>query len=390
MSTGVTRTGHRGTTVRIRGCVRCLEACDRQNVLLTGTCAARGGNELLELAYGDGATSLHVRSVYNCEQEIWDICGLKDGANNAVAVATRSGAASAIAVWELDPAEQCSPLLSSQEETKPVMREHKVLANYPVDEKVKTISLGRDSLIVTTARSVLLMNAVGESQSFSSPKALETSNGGTNLVGAVYNESAGGILVAAPRQISFYDLRCSTEASMNVFQKSNIGGIQENARTNESIGQGTFVADTITSEQDPRNGGSLVTCNLGLRDLHLSAIATDGGTMLACGDEDGDIYVIDLRKLGHGQDNLLWTVSGTAAHAHYITSLAVEATGVVISGSTDGVVRAWDNRGEVAGTFPIHDDTVYGIAWLRNKAGFASVSYDGRVAANVRPVGFDN
>jgi WD40 repeat protein len=68
------------------------------------------------------------------------------------------------------------------------------------------------------------------------------------------------------------------------------------------------------------------------------------------------------------------------AHAHWVTCVAVGDGGAVASGSTDGVARAWAD-GVNVGTYPIHGETVYGTAWV-GAAGFASCSFDGRVALN--------
>ncbi|GAB0492752.1 hypothetical protein MMPV_004021 [Pyropia vietnamensis] len=143
----------------------------------------------------------------------------------------------------------------------------------------------------------------------------------------------------------------------------------------------------------------------------ITAAAAGAGVVVA-GGADGGVAVYDAR-LGGGALAAL-----PAAHAHWVSAVAVAAAGegtaattcapAVLSGGTDGVVRLWrlgggsGDEGDAAAavisaggtlaTYPVHDDSVYGVAWGGKTGGgapgwgeggvFASLSHDGRVVAH--------
>lgn len=110
------------------------------------------------------------------------------------------------------------------------------------------------------------------------------------------------------------------------------------------------------------------------RTKQVTAIAlSSDGTMLASGDTDGMIRIIDTatRQL----------ITSIQTDNEAITALEWNANGrEIVSGSTDGTVQMWDAiSGSPLFALVGHDDRITQIMWRPNSDTFASASYDGTI-----------
>lgn len=365
--------------------MRCLESDPHNRKLLSGTCDAHGINEIYDLEYDGDVTSLRIGSVYSYGGQIWDLCSLDRDHREVVAVAERSVNESSVVLLDLTLAQVKEVSNASATISHSLPQKTGVQSETRILGKVKALSMCEENLLVTTTCDVSTMGIDNKQLSSVVSNNFAKSMEQCEIVHAVYNECKRAVLIAFSQSVYLRDPRSPGAEMFRVFGQHKPPLVQQTSNGSEE-GQGKSERSSDTRSSISHSTGIRPARSVQqLTTPHLSTIATNGDAVLACGAEDGGVFALDLRRIGSEQCDPIWSACGASAHAHYVTSLAVEPSGFVASGGTDGVVRVWNTSGEIAGTYPIHDDTVYGLSWLSFEDGFASVSYDGRLAANALP-----
>lgn len=374
MSTAGSRGSRRGALVSVPRGARSLAVDVKRNAILVGTCIASGGNELHTLTHSVGADALAPEAVYECDEEVWGICAVGEEAGTCVtAVALRERGTSSLQLWRLS--ESGDALVSGLSPERPEIPKHKPerLCSTTIDSgKAKYVrQYSGDNIILSssTAATIYRVDSTrSDVESIAVISSPSRSSRDSAVVCSDFCPSTSTILIATRGSLTLHDPRCSPSDVTYLFSDRDM--------------RPSAAEEVSASGQRPEGRG----LSLRPRQLHISAAAAGPGNIVAAGGEDGDVYAVDVRAAGKDGGSLVWHAPDVVAHAHWVTSLAVGPGESVASGSSDGVVRVWSG-GQPVGTYPIHDETVYGSAWLAGDSGFASLSYDGRLAINPRPVG---
>lgn len=313
-----------------------------------GTAVARGGSEVRVLAR-DSSGELRAAGAYAADAEVW---GIEFPAGGEVAaVATRVAAASAFELWAWREGLAGSGVVDAT-----ARGNVECLAKAPIAGKVLSVAVARES-----AAEMLAVSSTGVSvwaadtgvhslqQTSAALRRVEGADAGESVVAGGWMSDAG-VFVADQSGVALCDLRTGAAVSAMTAREA--------------------VASCAPS--------FLPASPFAARISAACAAGPAAPSVVYVGAEDGSVRAWDVRKRA-----VLWHMRD--AHSHWVSSMAACASGAVLTGGTDGVVRCFAVDGTGAGTFPQHDDTVTCLAWTDES--FASVSYDGRVAVNPIPVG---
>jgi hypothetical protein len=355
-----TRAGRRGALLSVCRGARSLAADVDSSTLLVGTTVASGGNALHVVRVGRGAVASE--AVYDCDAEVWGAAPLPAASAPLAAVALRRRGRSALAVWRLPAAEDGGGGIGGgdEEEDEAVEPHHYVpvpLCEIEIGSGGAACGLvrtgNRRRLLLHSQQAVHVVAVDAGSAGLTVESSLPRGVDGDNPIVAVdYGLNAESVLVATRRTVRLLDLR------------SPSGGTTLSLCLDRN-------SSSAAAADSPR------PLRLAPRPVRVCSAAIGNEQIVAVGDADGGVRALDIRG---GGGRSVWAV---AAHAHWVTAVAVGPRGCVASGGTDGVARAWaGGDGGNMGTYPIHGEAVYSTAWLGAVAGFASCSFDGRLAVN--------
>jgi WD40 repeat protein len=378
----VARDRRRGSLLSAPKGSRTIASSSIWNELLVGTCVASSTNELSVFTCAGDPASLVPSVVYECPGEIWGLEFLvgdrrdHDDDGTLIAVAGRREASSTVSIWRLPPGKSALPPTALAVLQNSSLCQAEVKSELLLPGKALAVRLlDRDRLLVSTSNRVSIVTVDAGSKGLIEERDIPVGGGG-GIVGAWNCEAHSAIAVATRSRVALYDTRSDDREGQVLFitaDKQVLG-----PRSVSVVSDRTDAARNL---------------NVFPELLRISAIATGKNTLVAVGDEDGSVFGLDTRlggKAGGCGRSVVWSAPDVSAHASLVTSLAVGPRDAAVSGGADGVVRAWSSTGQSAGVYPLHDDTVYGTAWLGEGWGFASLSHDGRLAVNPRPVGLDD
>jgi hypothetical protein len=372
----------RGSLLSVSRGSRSIASVGHESTLLVGTCVSSGTNELRVFAHGDDPSSLLSRNIYECPAEIWGICPLipvlGQGARGGklVAVAARKNGTSSLALWQLPSIDSPLPPTPSGDLPNLLHCPLDVKCERKISGKALSIDvLSNERLIVSTSNVVSVVAVDSASTSLTVERSV-TVDAAESIISAVSCAADSAIAIASRSKVSLYDSRTADDQGLLL-----LSTVRKQIRSS-----------TTESSPDSQSASSEHLSVYPER-LRTSAIASGSTALIVVGDEDGTVFGLDARLASARSDSdrsIIWSSSDVSAHSNWVTSLSVGPRDEVVSGGADGVVRAWSSSGQSVGVYPLHDDTIYGTAWLGDGWGFASVSYDGRLAVNARPVGIDD
>lgn len=333
------RPHRRGALLSVPRGARSLSASPDSSTLLVGTAVASGGNALHVVRVGANAAASS--AVYDIDAEVWGAAALPAASAPLAAVALRCRGAGKLAVWRL-PAGEADV---DDEEAEPERFVPIGLAEIDVPGVVRGLvrTDNERTLLLHSEKDVKVVHVDAGSSGVEVEATLSRSSDDA-IVAVDFGLESRSVLVATRREVRLLDLR--------------------------SPSTGSAVSLGLPSP----SGGAL---RLAPRPVRVVSAACGGGSVLAVGDADGFVRGVDARSAR----GALWAAS---AHAHWVTAVGVGPRDAVASGGTDGVARAWVEGGNV-GTYPIHGEAVYAARWLGD-LGFASCSFDGRLAVNAPAV----
>lgn len=377
--------------------------------ILVGTCLARSSNEIRELNYDLDSDALTAEATHKCPAEVWGLCSAvpnaqKNTRNNnyhrAFAVAARRSAQSCLEVWSL-PGRQ-SPDDAEHGSTLESVAHHdvEVVASVGVESKVRAVvSSGADdeSLLVTHSNGGGEYTLDASQGSIAKRSSIVVDSTEDLVIRLLFSKVQNTTLVATRDALFTHDTRsqdgdrCHILGPLSKSQRDSSNPVspdtnkEEGSTNNYDDESNCFWEDSdALLRGDPKK-----VCP---RRLRITAAGVGHGYLVVVGDEDGGVTCGDIRsatnRRTHDRDPpAVWTIPDTSAHAQWVSSISVGPGDAILSGGTDGVVRVWSSTGGASGTYPQHNDTVYGTSWVANGAAFVSVSYDGRLAGNLRPIG---